>query len=156
MISRKRELEKAIAAALQNWAGDGMPNAQVYTSRQKHENGVAQIIVTCNTQQPLEGIEEYVTRVQVSGAIVCNALVDNGTAAAIEELEILAENFVEMETSNLLTKINAETETITVTDFQPDQSDDGHDGDLQRYIARYSFTAFVITNPDPEPEEEGE
>jgi hypothetical protein len=153
MISRKRELEKAIAAALQNWAGDGMPAATVYTSRQKRDNGGSQIIVSCNSQEPLEGIDEYVTRVQVSGAIICTALVDDGLPSAIEELEILAENFVEMQTTDLLTKINAETETITVTDFQPDQSEDGHDGDLQRYIARYSFTAFVITTPDPEPEE---
>ena len=152
MTSRKRELEKAVLAAFIEWAGADLPaTVNTYTSRQKRDNGPAQVVVSCNQQQPDQGIDEYVYRVQASGAIICTALVDDGAPVKIEQLEVLAENFIEMTTTELLTLINAETETIEVTDIQPDQSEDGLDGDLQRYIARYGFTAFVKTI---EPEEE--
>ena len=88
-------------------------------------------------------MDEYVYRMEVSGAITCSALVDGGDPDTIETLEILAENFVELLTPTILTAINDETTTIEVTDFQPDDSEDGYNDGLKRYVSRYSFTAIV-------------
>jgi len=153
MISRKRESEKAILAAFLAWAGSpAMEGVNTYTSRQKRDNEAPQISVTCSKQGPLEGEEEYVTRLRVEGAITCAVLVDNQTPVRIEALEVLAENFVEMETDALLALINAESETVIFTDFQPGEYEDGFDSDTARYLARYTFSAFVRTKPEPETE----
>jgi hypothetical protein len=144
MISRKRELERAILAAFTDFAGTALTGVNTYNSRQRHAQADAFVMITCPRQSPLEGMDEIATRMTVEGAIVCSALVTNQAATAIEALEIQAENFIEQKTSDLLADINAETSAIEVTDIQPGECEDGYDEEGKRYLSRYSFTAYVI------------
>jgi hypothetical protein len=143
MISRKREVEKAIKAAFEAFAGSALDDVQVSTSRFKQELDNATVQIVCNRQSNDGDLQNYPEFMQVDGAIVCSALITNTAATEIEALEIQAENFIEQDTQTLLNAINAESDTIELTDISPGEYEDGENAELARYIARYNFTANV-------------
>ena len=143
MISRKRELEKAIKAALETFAGSSLDGVQVITARAAQELDNATVQILCNRQTPDGSLEDYNVFTTIEGAIVCSALITNTAPTIIELLEIQAENFIEQPTQTLIDAINAESLTIQVQDIQPGESEDGSNEETNRYIARYTFSANV-------------
>ncbi|GEM_PF-4864031 len=145
MISRKRELEKTVRTAFENFAADNgdLTGVNVYISRQKRDNDDPYVQVICSAQRSLDDIDTYGSRMMVEGAIICTApATDDPTT--IEDLEILAENFVEIEESQMLSIwLNGETTAIEITGWQPEDNEDGYDADTKRYIARHQFSAYV-------------
>lgn len=143
MISRKREVEKAIEAAFKTFAGAALAGVQVATSRRTQELDNATVQIVCNRQSADGDLTAYTEFMGVDGAIVCSALITNTAATVIEALEIEAENFIEQDTQTLLDAINAESATIELTDIHPGEYEDGVESELNRYIARYNFSANV-------------
>lgn len=152
MTSRKRKAETAIRNAFVAWADTAIDGVHVITGRSIADLDPVNVRIHCPNQNPLEGFDEISTRVEVSGSIVVTQSFDEQDLTQIEDLEALAETFIEMDTATLLGLLNAEATDIQFTDFQPDSAEDGINPDFRQFVSRYSFSAYVrdIT-PDPIP-----
>lgn len=145
MISRKRKAERAILTAFNTWAGTNITGVQTLRGRDITDLTIASIRCHVFGQEPLEDISEIVTRVSVEGMLFTSVSVDDLTLTENEAIEAVAETFVEMQTADLLTLLNAQGTPLNIqfTDWQPDRSEDGIDLERRRYESKYTFSAYV-------------
>lgn len=144
-LSRRRKAEKAILAAFSTFAGTSITGVQTMTARNKTDLAPVSIRVHCNSQEPQQDESETIYAVEVSGTIIVTTSVDDDTISRIEELEGIAENFVEIETDEILVLLNAAgtAQGVSFLEWQPASAEDGVIDELRRYVSRYGFKAEV-------------